>query len=250
MKIISPIFIIEHSSQIKNLINLENNLLGLFDENNINIYKYNIENNSSEIINKSAIKLNSNNSLFNPNVLRYTKLLKRKNKNSIISYNNGVMNIYEIPSLINEKNINIQRNNIIIYQNFIYEQISENEIIYSLNKYIYILNIENGANRSFISKRINFEIMSLKILKDNTLLIGGRSEIRRLYVKTLENLSNLISFDEDDDEEYDYNFIGLNRNENDVGSIIELNDGKLMLVLSYDIKIYGNKFKEYLNNNL
>ena len=247
---ISPIFIIEHSSQIKNLINLENNLLGLFDENNINIYKYNIENNSSEIINKSAIKLNSNNSLFNPNVLRYTKLLKRKNKNSIISYNNGVMNIYEIPSLINEKNINIQRNNIIIYQNFIYEQISENEIIYSLNKYIYILNIENGANRSFISKRINFEIMSLKILKDNTLLIGGRSEIRRLYVKTLENLSNLISFDEDDDEEYDYNFIGLNRNENDVGSIIELNDGKLMLVLSYDIKIYGNKFKEYLNNNL
>ena len=247
---ISPIFIIEHSSQIKNLINLENNLLGLFDENNINIYKYNIENNSSEIINKSAIKLNSNNSLFNPNVLRYTKLLKRKNKNSICSYNNGVMNIYEIPSLINEKNINIQRNNIIIYQNFIYEQISENEIIYSLNKYIYILNIENGANRSFISKRINFEIMSLKILKDNTLLIGGRSEIRRLYVKTLENLSNLISFDEDDDEEYDYNFIGLNRNENDVGSIIELNDGKLMLVLSYDIKIYGNKFKEYLNNNL
>jgi hypothetical protein len=160
------------------------------------------------------------------------------------------MNIYEIPSLINEKNINIQRNNIIIYQNFIYEQISENEIIYSLNKYIYILNIENDTNRSFISKRINFEIMSLKILKDNTLLIGGRSEIRRLYVKTLENLPNLISFDEDDDEEYDYNFIGLNRNENDVRSIIELNDGKLMLILSYDIKIYGNKFKEYLNNNL
>ena len=227
--------------------NLSNENYKQKDENNINIYKYNIENNSSEIINKSAIKLNSNNSLFNPNVLRYTKLLKRKNKNSIISYNNGVMNIYEIPSLINEKNINIQRNNIIIYQNFIYEQISENEIIYSLNKYIYILNIENGANRSFISKRINFEIMSLKILKDNTLLIGGRSEIRRLYVKTLENLPNLISFDEDDDEEYDYNFIGLNRNENDVGSIIEC---KLMLVLSYDIKIYGNKFKEYLNNNL
>ena len=75
MKIISPIFIIEHSSQIKNLINLENNLLGLFDENNINIYKYNIENNSSEIINKSAIKLNNNNFLFNSNVLRYTKLL-------------------------------------------------------------------------------------------------------------------------------------------------------------------------------
>ena len=79
--------------------------------------------------------------------------------------------------------------------------------------------------------------MSLKILKDNTLLIGGRSEIRRLYVKTLENLPNLISFEEDDDEEYDYNFIGLNRNENDVGSIIELNDGKLMLVLSYDINL-------------
>ena len=231
----SPIYAIKHFSLINNLINLENNLLALIDDNNINIYKYNIENKTSEIINKSDIKINN------------IKLIKRKNRNSISSYNNGFFNIYEIPSLTLENSIEIKKGYV---QTIIYEQISYNEIIFALNNYIYILNIENNPNNIFFSKKINFNIMSLKILKDNTLLIGGRSEIRRLYVKTLENLPNLISFDEDDDEEYDYNFIGLNRNENDVGSIIELIDGKLMLVLSYDIKIYGNKFKEYLNNNL
>jgi len=49
----SPIYAIKHFSLIKNLINLENNLLALIDDNNINIYKYNIENKTSEIINKS-----------------------------------------------------------------------------------------------------------------------------------------------------------------------------------------------------
>ena len=86
--------------------------------------------------------------------------------------------------------------------------------------------------------------MSLKLLKDNTLLIGGRSEIRRLFIKTFEDLPCLISFEGDEDEdEYGYHF-NLNRNENDVSSIIELNDGNLLLVLTYDIKIYGIKFKD------
>ena len=92
--------------------------------------------------------------------------------------------------------------------------------------------------------------MSLKILKDNTLLIGGRSEIRRLFIKTFEDLPCLISFEDYyfDEDEYDYNFINLNRNEKDVSSIIELNDGNLLLVLTYDIKIYGIKFKDNINN--
>ena len=82
--------------------------------------------------------------------------------------------------------------------------------------------------------------MSLKILKDNTLLIGGRSEIRRLFIKTFEDLPCLISFEDYyDEDEYDYNFINLN--ENDVSSIIELNDGNLF-------KIYGIKFKDNINN--
>ena len=86
--------------------------------------------------------------------------------------------------------------------------------------------------------------MSLKLLKDNTLLIGGRSEIRRLFIKTFEDLPCLISFEDDyDEDEYGYNLY-LNRNENDVSSIIELNDGNLLLVLTYDIKIYGLKFKD------
>ena len=226
---IVPIYNIKHCSLIKNLIKLENNLLVFIDENNINIYKYNIENKTSEIINKSDIKIDN------------IKLIKRKNKNSICSYINGIFNIYEIPSLTLENSIQIKKG---IGHLIIYEQISYNEIIFALNNYIYILNIENNTNNIFFSKKINFDIMSLKLLKDNTLLIGGRSEIRRLFIKTFEDLPCLISFEDDyDEDEYGYHF-NLNRNENDVSSIIELNDGNLLLVLTYDIKIYGIKFKD------
>ena len=229
---ISPIFDIKHCSKIKNLINLENDLLGLIDENNIYIYKYNIDNKTSEIISKLDIKIDN------------LKLIKRKNKNSICSYINGFLNIYNIPSLILENSINIKKGNA---QKIIYEQISDNELIFAQKNYIYIINIENNTKSSFFAKRFNFDIMSFKILKDNTLLIGGRSEIRRLFIKTFEDLPCLISFDEDyDDDEYDYNFIAINRNENDVSSIIEFDDNKLMLVLTYDIKIYGIKFKDNL----
>ena len=228
----SPIFDIQHISKIKNLINLENNLLGLIDENNIYIYKYNIDNKTSEIISKLDIKIDN------------LKLIKRKNKNSICSYINGFLNIYSIPSLILENSINIKKGNA---QKIIYEQISDNELIFSQKNYIYIINIENNTKCSFFAKKFNFDIMSLKIMKDKTLLIGGRSEIRRIFIKTFEDLPCLISFDEDyDDDEYDYNFIAINRNENDVSSIIEFDDNKLMLVLTYDIKIYGIKFKDNL----
>ena len=133
-----PIFDIQHCSKIKNLINLENNLLALIDDNNINIYKYNIENKTSEIIIKSDIKTNN------------IKLIKRKNRNSISSYNNGFFNIYEIPSLTLENSIEIKKGYV---QTIIYEQISYNEIIFALNNYIYTLNIENNPNNIFFQKK-------------------------------------------------------------------------------------------------
>ena len=78
---------------------------------------------------------------------------------------------------------------------FYYEQISYEELILSQNYYVYIINIENRAKCSFISKKINFNVTSFRVLKDNTILIGGINEIRRLYAKTLEDLPFLISIE-------------------------------------------------------
>lgn len=123
---------------------------------------------------------------------------------------------------------------------------NENEIIFGTSNYLYILNLDEDKNDRFFSKRMTFDIMAIKVLNDNTVLIGGRNEIRRLYMKTLEDLPSLISFiDDEDDDDYEYSGLNLHLNENDVSSINELSDGKLMLTLTYDIKIYGNKFKEY-----
>ena len=105
----------------------------------------------------------------------------------------------------------------------------------------------DSNNYYYISKKLNFDIMSIKVLKDNTILIGGRSEIKRLFMKTLEELPCLISFNDDYlDYDEDYYYTNLNRDENDVLYINELSDGKIMLVLNYDIKIYALNYIDYI----
>jgi len=243
----SPIFAIKHKNEIKNLINLENNLLGLFDEIGINIYKYDIENKSSELINKLDIIFEKPESFVVYLDFNYYnfKLIKIKNKNFICSYINHHLNIYSIPSLKIEKSIKIKEDNGDIF----YEQISLYELIFASNNCVYIINIENEAKSSFISKIINFGITSLRVLKDNTILIGEGDKIRRLYAKTLEDLPFLISFDENNQNNFkrkhsSYTII----DRYNLTTIFELEDGKLILISTYGIKIYGKKSKEYLSS--
>ena len=235
-----PLYEFKHDSLILNLINLENNLLAILDDTSISIYKYDVNKKHSEKIKALIIKADKYN-LSKP----FLKLIKRKENNFICSYNNSILNIYEIPTLIIKNEIKIPHQ---YNSNVIYEQINENELIIGDKNLLKIINIDNNC-LSF-SKKINFDIMSIKLLKDNTLLIGGRSELKRLYMKTLEELPCLISFDED---KYDYDFdddyggyflTNINRHENDVLFINELSDGKIMLTLTYDIKIYGLKYSD------
>ena len=226
-----PLFDLKHDNKILNIINLENNLLGLCDEKSFNIYQYDVDNRNSELINKLQIKIDN------------LKLIKRKDKKYICFYKNYCLFLYEIPSLINKNVIKIsQRYN----SKMIYEQINENEIIFVENNAIKIINMDSN-NYYYISKKLNFDIMSIKVLKDNTILIGGRSEIKRLFMKTLEELPCLISFNDDYlDYDEDYYYTNLNRDENDVLYINELSDGKIMLVLNYDIKIYALNYIDYI----
>ena len=211
---------------IIHLIDLNNNLLGISDKHTITIYEYDIENKNSNLLQKLDIK---NDKL---------KLIKRNETNYICSYFNDFLNIYEIPSLIIKNKIKIQKQ---YNSRIIFEQISENELIIGENNNIKIINMDN--TQSHLTKKINFDIMSIKVLKDRTILIGGRGEIKRLFSKTLEELPCLISFIDYSDyyeDYYDYAGLNLNNyNENDVLFIDEISDGKLMLNLPYDTKIYG-----------
>ena len=232
-KSFSPTDLLEfkHEMNIKELISLENNLLVLTDGKSLNIYKYDINAKSSKLINKSDIKA------------LYLKIIKRRGKIYISYFSDNYIYICEIPSLINKNKIECGIQNYSVYNKnrLVYEQINENEILLGLDNKISLINLD--TNKKNISKKINFYIMSVKVLNDNTILIGGRSEIKRLYMKTLEDLPCLIRFEDDDefDEDYYYGF-NLQRNEDDVNSINQLSDGKLLLKLTYDIKIYGNEY--------
>ena len=180
--------------------------------------------------------------------LKNLMVIKRKNKKYIICKDEKYLDIIGIPELklINRIQIGKQENEL-----FYYEQISEDEILIGINKCIKILNLKNF--KITLTKKIYLNIMSLKKLEDNTILIGGRNEVKRFSLKTLEELPKLIDVDEsclklfDDDD----NELGLNLsiNENDVRAINQTSEGYIMVFLGYDIKIYGINFNDFITSN-
>ena len=118
-------------------------------------------------------------------------VIKRKNKKYIICKDEKYLDIIGIPELklINRIQIGKQENEL-----FYYEQISEDEILIGINKCIKILNLKNF--KITLTKKIYLNIMSLKKLEDNTILVGGSNEIKRFILKTLEELPKLIDVDE------------------------------------------------------
>ena len=76
-------------------------------------------------------------------------------------------------------------------------------------------------------------------MKDNSILIGGRCEIRRYCLKKFEELPKLISFEEEDNDDELPKFLNnLNRDDKDIIYIDELTNGKIMIFLRNNINIY------------
>lgn len=233
---LSPSFKIKFEYDISELINLEDNMLCGNNSKSFFIFKYNINEKNFQIIEKID------------NNLKNLMLIKRKNKKYIICKDGKYLEIIEVPKikLVNKIQIGKWENEL-----FYYEQISEDEILIGINKCIKIFNLKYF--KITLSKKIYLNIMSLKKLEDNTILVGGRNEIKRFSLKTLEELPKLIDVDEsslklfdDDDDEIGLN---LNINENDVRAINQTSEGNIMVFLEYDIKIYGINFKDFILQN-
>ena len=228
-----PSYEFENEKEILELINLENNLLCGCDNKNICIYKYDINEKDCEILKK--LEINAENLM----------LIKRKNKANnkyICCKDENYLIIIEASQLKIIDKIKIGR---WIDEKFCYEQINDDEIIIGIDKSLKIINLDK--NKITLSKNINFNIMCIKKLNDYTILVGGRSELKRFCIKKLEELPKIITLDNDnyiyydDDDEF---FPGLvsymtNRDDRDIQSINELSNGKIMLILRYDINIYG-----------
>ena len=232
---ILPSFKIKFEYEISELINLGNDMLCGNNSKSAFIIKYNINEQNFQIMGK----INRN--------LKNLMLIKRKKEKYIICKDGKYLDIIRIPELklINMIQIGKWENEL-----FYYEQINEDEVLISINKCIKIFNLKNF--KITLTKKIYFNIMSLKKLEDNTILVGGRNEIKRFSLKTFEELPKLIDVEEsslklfDDDDE-----IGLNLiiNENDVRGINQTSEGNIMVFLEYDIKIFGINFNDFILSN-
>ena len=216
-----PSYQFKHDSNILELINIENYSLCGRDDKNLFIYEYNVIDQTSKLVNKISIEVKN------------IKLIKGKKEKYICCQDNYNLYLLSIPDLMPVNKIKNQ-NSIISY-----EQINKNEIIICDSINLKILNINNFTFKISKKNCLN-NIFYLKKLKDNSILIGGRCNIKRYCLKKLEELPELINVEEenDDDDELPEFLNNLNRDDKDILYIDELANGKIIIFLRHNINVY------------
>ncbi len=223
---IIPLYEFRHDNKILELIVMENNILCGCEDKTLFTYKYDINQKTHNLMKK----INCSNTLQN------LVEIKRKAKNFLCCKDDNFLVLLDIPQLTEINRIKIGKwKNELCY----YEQIYENEIIIGIDRCLKILNLDYF--KITLSKKINMEIRCIKKLKDTSILVGGRKIVKRFSIQTMEELPQLIVFDQnnsDSDEDYGIGpgVIDLSK---DVQRIKELSNGNIMLFLKHDINIYG-----------
>ena len=223
---IIPLYEFRHDNKILELIVMENNILCGCEDKTLFTYKYDINQKTHNLMKK----INCSNTLQN------LVEIKRKAKNFLCCKDDNFLVLLDIPQLTEINRIQIGKwKNELCY----YEQIYENEIIIGIDRCLKILNLDYF--KITLSKKINMEIRCIKKLKDTSILVGGRKIVKRFSIQTMEELPQLIVFDQnnsDSDEDYGIGqgVIDLTK---DVQRIKELSNGNIMLFLKHDINIYG-----------
>ena len=212
------------------LINLENNLLCGYNDEFIFLYEYNIDKKNYKLINKKKIYENQK--------IHNLILIKRNNNKKFICCKiKNYLSIISVPGLNMIKQIKISNWE---YELFYYDQISEDKILLAGNKCLKIISLNNYKTK--LTKKIYLNIMYLKKLKDNTILVGGRSEIKRFDLKNFSELPQLIDLSANYESLYDdEDFVGLNLDLDyeDPKSIIEMSNGDILIILKYRAKLFG-----------
>ena len=224
---IFPLYKYEHSQFINEILYIEKNILLLMDKTNISIYEYNIF--------EANFRVKKN---LNVEECNNCKIIKRNNKINICCFSHKNFIVIDYPELTITNTIEIcDTNSKFVY----YEQINNDEIILGDKENLKIYDFK--SNKILLNRKINFNITCLKILRDNTLLVCGRCEIKRFLLKTMQELPQLIILENYKDYSSDEENIGilsnLDRDMKDVKSIYEFIGGKIMIVMDYSIEIYG-----------
>ena len=224
---LSPILEFNTENKIKSIIDIGNNMISGYDNICLYIFKYDLDSKEINLLSK-----------YDKIGLTTFKYINIKNKNKyqqlICGGDNYKLYIFNIPDLklINEMKLVKGFNSTMLI-----EQINDTDIIIGTGNSLKVVNLIKFQIK--LSKNIN-EIMNCIIkLRDNTLLVGFRDEIKRYSLKNFEELTPLLDLSYDSDDDFDgYYYNDFDGDSNNVFNITELEDGKILVSLRYSIDIY------------
>ena len=113
-------------------------------------------------------------------------------------------------------------------------QINDNEILIVDNtNFLKVIDINNWQNKlSFMN---NFIIHFIFRLNDETLIYVGFEYIKRIFIKTMVNLPDLVELDNDIDYYYDYQYYG-----DEIICLSQLKNGTIIACLQNGINFHAN----------
>ena len=185
-------------THVMKMIHLKENKFLLFTDYNIFIFKYVIDENKTKIDLIEDYKTN--------NLIDAITILK-KNDEIIGAYNNTSLFFLNIPDLkfINQISIKLMAGNSLM-------QLSSNDLLL-VDRYSFkILDINNFKIKMIIKYSYNTEF--LLNLNDGTLIQGTFFGIKRLLIRTLEELPDLVEYEKDDDDNYTEKIVNMHKLKN------------------------------------
>ena len=190
-------------THVMKMIHLKENKFLLFTDYNIFIFKYIIDEN------KIIIDLIEN---YKTNNLIDAITILKKNDEIIGAYNNTSLFFLNIPDLkfINKINIKLMAGNSLM-------QLSTNDLLLADRYSFKIIDINNFKIKLIIKYPYNTEF--LLNLNDGTIIQGTFFGVKRLLIRTLEELPDLVEYEKDEDANYTEKIINM----------YKLKNGKLVL---------------------
>lgn len=227
---------IDSSSGINKIKDIGGEMIIASDKEKIYLFKYNI---NKENIENNTIKLIKS---VDYKICDFIHFKSSINGNLIICHDYDNIFLLNLPDLQAIGKVNCR---IFSPHNCSLLQLNENEIIACGDGNIKIINVKKCQVR--ITKKIQMYMNSLTILKDGTIALCYKDEIKRLSQKNLKELPFFYKKSEneflDDDEEmfggnYIQDFDGLT---DDPLRLYELNDRKILICFRYSMKLYEYK---------
>jgi len=183
----------EEIIRIKKMINLKDNKFIAYSNNTIFIFSYIIDDD------KNNIKIELIKNYNSKSIIKELFVIEKDKKEIIALYNDYFLIFLDITNfeIINKLNIKSMAPNSLI-------QLNQSDLLFQEEYNIRIFDINKFKTKLIVKSNTTDDL--LLNLNDGTIIKSNYSGIKRYFIKTMEELPNLIQFNNDDDDYYSYNY--------------------------------------------